>query len=223
MYFSNTFLSVNSNTNIMWNRKDIWSWKGSTPAGHLANVYRESPWFDDYNYQGYLIMHFPVLKVKSSTFDYLIKDGVTVFSHRLLLPPTSYLRSALDNSTCCGEASQVRIFSFSSKIFPYLCGAGLHWWRWLRVTDGCFKAVVLWGMWAERRLGRRSERSSQFTRFPLLQGQFCKQGQPPCCPSRFSPSSWSLGQWRRGFGWWPQPQPGWRWGRRSLRSSASAG
>ena len=44
----------------------------------------------------------------------MIKDGVHIFAHRLLLPPTSYLRSALlDNSTCCGEASQVRIFSFT--------------------------------------------------------------------------------------------------------------
>ena len=29
----------------------------------------------------------------------------------LFLPPSSYLRSALDNSTCCGEAPQVRIVS----------------------------------------------------------------------------------------------------------------
>merc|ERR1719357_330221 len=44
-----------------------------------------------------------------------IKDGVTVFAHRLLLPPTSYLRSALDNSTCCSEASQVFIDGVGSK------------------------------------------------------------------------------------------------------------
>ena len=36
----------------MWNRKDIWLWKGSTPAGHLANVHREFPWFDNYNCKG---------------------------------------------------------------------------------------------------------------------------------------------------------------------------
>merc|ERR1719204_463894 len=44
-----------------------------------------------------------------------IKDGVTVYGHRLLLPPTSYLRSALDNSTCCGEASQVFIDGVGSE------------------------------------------------------------------------------------------------------------
>jgi len=44
-----------------------------------------------------------------------IKDGVTVYGHRLLLPPTSYLRAALDNSTCCGEASQVFIDGVCSE------------------------------------------------------------------------------------------------------------
>ena len=167
MYFSNTFLSVNSNTNIMWNRKDMWSWKGSTPAGHLANMYRESPWLDNHNYQGYLSYFYNALPCyESQKLKFRLLNQGWSYSLWSSPPPSSYLlpaRSSGQLHLLWWGFSGKNIFIYLGKIFPYLRGAGLHWWRVLRGTDGCSEPLVLWEMWSERCLRRRRERSSQCT------------------------------------------------------------